>query len=82
MNDNKFAEEQTKKAAAMDGDCYTRAKIRGEQTFTLVARDRSSPQVIVEWIKQNIETCPREKLMDALLDAIAMREHPNRKDAD
>lgn len=69
-------------ALAMDADCFTRARARGEQTFTLVARDRSSPRVICEWIKENIETAPAEKLLDALKDALAMREHPNRKAAD
>jgi hypothetical protein len=75
-------EEQKAKAREMDDGCYQRAKARGEQTFTLVAQDRTSPVVICEWIKQNIETCPAEKLVDALMDAIAMRENPNRKSAD
>jgi len=75
-------QEQIEKAKAMDGGCYERAKARGEQTFTLVAQDHSSPRVICEWIKENIETCPAEKLVDALLDAIAMRSNPNRKAAD
>lgn len=56
-----------------DTGCFKRAVERGDQTFTLVGRDRTSPSVICEWIKQNIETCSEEKLIDALKDAIAMR---------
>lgn len=74
--------EQTEKAKKMDSKCYEKAVKRGQQTFTLIAQDRSSPRVICEWIKENIETCPKEKLIDALLDAIAMRENPVRKNAD
>ncbi len=73
---------QIKKAQEMDNTCYQRAKLRGDQTFTLTARDRSSPRTICFWIMENIETCPPEKLVDALIDAIAMREHPSRKNAD
>ena len=72
--------EQLKKAIEEDTNCYTKAKARGEQTFTLVARDPT--RVICEWIKENIETAPPEKLVDALLDALAMREHPEKRSAD
>jgi hypothetical protein len=75
-------EKQKELAAKMDDSCYRKAKERGDQTFTLVAQDRSSPRVICEWIKENIETAPEEKLVDALLDALAMRCNPNRKSAD
>lgn len=74
--------KQKELARKMDDDCHRKAKERGEQTFTLVAQDRSSPRVICEWIKENIETAPEEKLIDALLDAIAMRANPLRKNAD
>lgn len=65
-------------------ECLAKAKQRKDLTFTLVGQDLSSPQVICEWIKLNIETCPREKLMEALDKAIRMRDLPlvNRKDAD
>ena len=65
-----------------DSRCHTKAKQRGQSTFTLVAQDKTSPRVICEWIKENIETCPPEKLRLALEDALKMREWPNRKDAD
>ena len=65
-----------------DQDCFTKAKAKGEQTFTLRAQDRSSPQTIVFWIMQNIETCPPTKLFDALQDAINMRNYKERKNAD
>ena len=75
-------EEQIRIAREMDGGCFERARLRGDQTFTLVGQDKSSPRVICEWIKENIETCPAEKLVDALMDAISMRSNPNRKTAD
>lgn len=75
-------EDQIAKAREMDKGCYERAKERGEQTFTLVAQDRSSPRTICFWIMENIETCPAEKLVDALMDAIAIRGNPVRKNAD
>lgn len=65
-----------------DAKCYEKAKARGDKTFTLVGQDRTSPTVICEWIKQNIETCPAEKLREALEDALAMRDLPGRKSAD
>lgn len=76
------AEQQRQKAEVMDHDCYSRAKQRGEQTFTLVARDKSSPRTICFWIMENIETAPAEKILDALKDALTMRTHPDRKAAD
>lgn len=62
--------------------CYVKAKMRGEHTFTLVGQDRTSPSVVCEWIKQNIETAPPNKLRLALKDALEMRETRNRKAAD
>lgn len=79
---NEELEKQTAIARDMDDGCAKKAKERGQQTFTLVAQDLSSPAVICEWIKQNIETAPDAKLVDALLDALAMRKYPNRKAAD
>jgi hypothetical protein len=77
------AEQQKAKALAMDSNCYNRARQRGEQTFTLVERDFTSPYVIVEWIKLNLATAPPEKLLDALRDAIAMQRSPiPKRDAD
>ena len=46
-------------------------------TFTL-----PSPRVICEWIKENIETAPAEKLRCALEDALMMRQNPRRKRTD
>lgn len=62
--------------------CQEKAKQRGQSTFTLVEQDRSSPRIICEWIKENIETCSRAKLFEALSLAIEMREAPYRKTAD
>lgn len=67
---------------SMDAGCYERARDRRDFTFTLVGQDRSSPRTIAFWIMENIETAPAEKLVDALCDAINMRQQPNRKDAD
>lgn len=65
-----------------DAECFRRAQARGQSTFTLVAQDRSSPRVICEWIKENIETCPPSKLYEALSRAIAMTNYTFRKSAD
>lgn len=65
-----------------DAECFQRAKSRGQSTFTLVAQDASSPRIICEWIKENIETCPSGKLFEALSRAIEMRNNPFRKSAD
>ena len=65
-----------------DAECYAKAIERGDKTFTLVGQDLSSPRVICEWIKENIETAPKRKLEDALDRAIDMRNRPGRKQAD
>jgi hypothetical protein len=65
-----------------DRDCFQKALQRDQFTFTVVEQDMSSPTVICEWIKQNIETCPAEKLEHALAVAIKMRDYPRRKHAD
>jgi hypothetical protein len=62
--------------------CFTRAKERGQRTFTLVEQDESSPLLICLWIAENIETAPWEKLVNALETAFAMRSYGARKTAD
>lgn len=52
--------------------CLSKAVARGDSCFTLVEQDLSSPRVICEWIKENIETAPLEKLQNALLRAFYM----------
>ena len=69
-------------ARKMDGTCFHKAVERGDSTFTLVGRDRSTPRTICFWIMENIETCPAEKLVDALQDALLARSNPNRRPAD
>jgi len=65
-----------------DQECYEKAIARGDSTFTLVGQDLSSPKVICEWIKENIETAPMHKLLEALDRAILMRNVIGRKHAD
>jgi len=65
-----------------DARCFAKAQQRGDETFTLVGQDRSSPRTICFWILENIETCTPAKLRDALNDAIRMRHLPTRKNAD
>lgn len=65
-----------------DSSCYHRAVSRGQPTFTVVGQDATSPRIIIEWIKENIETCPPPKLYEALARAIQMRDFPYRKNAD
>jgi hypothetical protein len=65
-----------------DNECFRKAQERGDVTFTVVGQDRSSPRVICEWIKENIETCSEDKLHEALNRAISMRNKQYRKVAD
>ncbi len=65
-----------------DTKVYAKAKNRGQETFTLVAQDRTSPRTILFWIGENFETAPPEKLRDAFERALRMREFPERKWAD
>lgn len=73
---------QREKAIAMDNTCFQKAQERGQQTFTLVAQDKSAPRTILFWIMENFEDTPVEKLRDAFEDALAMREYPKRKHPD
>lgn len=63
-------------------ECRQKAQARGDLTFTLVGQDLSSPRTIAFWILENIESCPAEKLKEALDKAIRMRALQNRKAAD
>ncbi len=65
-----------------DTKVYAKAKNRGQETFTLVEQDRTSPRTILFWIGENFETAPPEKLRDAFERALRMREFPERKWAD
>jgi len=67
---------------AEDQRCFAKAQQRGDETFTLVGQDRSTPKTICFWIMENIETCPAPKLIQALHDAIRIRGLKNRKSAD
>lgn len=62
-----------------DTVCHAKAKQRGQRTFTLVEQDISSARTIAFWILENINTSPREKLVQALNDALDMRDYPNKK---
>lgn len=79
-------EESTKQTIEVevtnDARCFAKAVSRGQQTFTLVEQDRSSPRTIAFWILENIEHAPKPKLRTALEDAMRMREYPHRKQAD
>lgn len=48
-----------------------------EMLFVLMARDASSPHVVIEWIKWNLSCQPAEKLHEALDCAIKMNETCN-----
>lgn len=65
-----------------DTQVYAKARNRGQETFTLVAQDRTSPRTILFWIGENFETAPPEKLRDAFERALRMREYNPRKWAD
>lgn len=61
----------TKKAGV---PCYDKAG-PDEPLFVLRAQDLSSPKIVAEWIKQNIETAPHQKLRDALEVALSMSSY-------
>ena len=75
-------EEDRQRHTKQDRKCQEKAAARGQQTFTLVEQDISSPSVIAYWILKNIETAPALKLHDALEAAILMRDAKVRKNAD
>lgn len=59
-----------------------KAKERGDQTFTLVGQDLTSPKTIGFWIMENIETAPEMKLLNAVTIAVRMGKNFGRKNAD
>lgn len=61
--------------------CYENAD-QDEPLFVLRAQDVTAPRTVAQWILENIEHAPREKLHEALECAIAMRSWPKRKQAD
>lgn len=65
-----------------DATCYSKAVAKGEDTFTVRSQDYTAPSIVCEWVKQNIYTCPADKLREALERAIKMRDWPSRKTAD
>ena len=71
-------EKNMAKVDESEKDCLKKAEQRGDLCFTLVEQDLSAPAVICEWIKQNIETAPYEKLSHALYKAFNMT-HSTRK---
>lgn len=58
--------------------CYRKAG-EDEELFVLRAQDQTMPYIIVEWIKANIQTAPRQKLIEALECA---RENLSSSEAD
>lgn len=65
-----------------DNSCFQKAVARGQMTFTLVEQDESAVHTIGFWILRNIETAPKEKLIEALEAAILMRDFPSKKEPD
>lgn len=53
-----------------------------ETIFVLRAQDITSPIIVLEWIKQNFETCPNDKLLKAFQTCLDMKEFKARKSAD
>ncbi len=70
----KLLAEQRERSMKRDENCYTKAKSKGELTFTLREQDQTAPATIVDWIRRNWYTAPATLLYDAFMDALAMRE--------
>lgn len=64
-----------------NSDCLMKAA-EDEPIFVLRGQDVSSPNIVIEWANQNINTCPPEKIRDAFDTALAMIKFRNRKIAD
>ena len=61
--------------------CFAKAD-DDEVLFVLRAQDKTSPIVILEWMKMNFHTCSERKLREAFECAIEMKWHKNQKTAD
>lgn len=48
-----------------------------ERLFVLMGRDSSSPRLVMEWIKENLERQPEEKLREAFDCALEMMRNRN-----
>ncbi len=75
-------DEARKANQVQDGDCYTKAKARGQMTFSLVEQDMTAVQTIAFWILLNVNSAPEEKLRAAFDDMMVMREFKGKKKAD
>jgi len=64
-----------------DDSCLNQAE-DNEFIFVLRGKDISSPLVVLEWIKLNFETAPKDKLKEAFNCALNMLETVRRKTAD
>jgi hypothetical protein len=56
-----------------NSDCLKNAA-ENEPVFVLRGQDVSAPHIIMEWINQNLNTCPIEKLQEAWETVKAMKE--------
>jgi hypothetical protein len=45
-----------------------------ERLFVLMTRDNSAPELVIEWIKQNLHNQPKEKLLEAFNCALEMAD--------
>lgn len=68
-------------ATKHNSPCLRKAK-DNEPIFVLRSQDFTSPQIVLEWIKVNFDTCPSEKLLAAFNTALDMKNWPERKAAD
>lgn len=55
-----------------ENDCIKKA-LPDEELFVLMARDVTSPQTILYWISQNVGIQPEEKLREAFICAMKMK---------
>lgn len=65
-----------------DTDTCLKKAAPDEPLFVLRAQDASAPYIVMEWIKDNFENVPEEKLREAFELALKMKKWPNRKSAD
>lgn len=75
---------KTKTKVVGDKSCFEKAESRGDLTFTLVGQDVTSPEVICEWIKLNVQNpdIDDSRLREAFDKAMQMRHLKGRRWAD
>lgn len=58
-------------------DSFIKKAYDDEMLFVLMTRDATAPKIVLEWIKENLDRQPVEKLREAF--EVAMQMHAEQK---